>query len=259
MKDATKNLDYICHSVMADLKEVGTKNYPYYLKWAIDCFRELNLFVLPVVKTVILPVGPNNTIDLPGDFVKYTAIGVNIRGHLWLLGLNNSMVPNTIEECPVPITDVVANPTLTYADIYPYYYFFSGMFRGGQYVGEQYARGGGWSSRGYYMINEERRQIQFQGVVPQTEIVLEYKSTGVNCDGTVCIPYETVSAHLAFVHWQRVEHDQSLSVNTRLAEAPRKERLWIKEFNKLKHYKLAFTMQEFLDNRYRTSRQTPKR
>lgn len=256
---ATKNIDYIVHSVMADLKETDTKNFPYYLKWALDGYRELNLFSLPCIKTVCLPVSNILTIDLPDDYVKYTAIGIRLKNHIFLLGRNDDMLLRRDDDCEVPIETVVQKPD-HFAGIFPYYYFFSGVFRNGQYVGEQYAQGGGWSRKGYYKIDEEMHRIQFSGMIPKTEIILEYKSTGLSCDGSVEVPNQAISALNAFVHWQRVEHDESLKgLRNYGMQVDRKERLWKIEFNKLKHYNLMFTVQEFLDAKWRTIKQTPKR
>lgn len=259
MMKATKPIAYVVHSVAADLGETSTKYYQKYLKWAFDCYRELNLFILPCIKTVVLTVNDNLTVDLPDDYVNYTAIGVKIGRHLYLLGRDDKLLFNQAEDCEVPIDQVVAKPD-HFAGLFPYYYFFGGAFRNGQYVGEQYALGGGWSRKGYYRINESERKIQFGSMVPKTEVILEYKSTGVDCDGSVEIPYEAISAMTSFIHWQRIEHDESLKgLRTYPSQVQQKYGLWKSEFKKLKHYTLMFTVQEYLDSKYRTLRQTPKR
>lgn len=260
MIESTKNLDYICHSVMADLQESTTKNYSRYLKWAIDCFRELTLFVFPCIKTKYLSVSDTLTVPFPDDYIDYTAIGINIGGRLWTLTLNPDLVPGKLDDCDLPIDVATARPDL--GAIYPYYYFFSGAFRNGQYVGEQYSIGGGWNRKGYFNVDRERKQFQFSSLVPQTEIVLEYHSTGISCDGTVEIPYESISAFLAFIHWKRTEHDQELkrkSINGWLAACATQKRLWMEEFYKLKHYQLMFTVSEYLDAKWKTIKSTPKR
>lgn len=48
-------------------------------KWGLD--TEFNLDITGKLKTVILEVNPNKTVDLPCDYVSYTKIGqINSRG-----------------------------------------------------------------------------------------------------------------------------------------------------------------------------------
>lgn len=256
-KIATRPLAYIAHSVMTDLRETDSNSWAYYNKWAIDSFRELNLFVLPMIKTVELEVSDTHTIALPDDYIKYTGIGMCLGKHIYLLGRDDNMAFNRTEECDVPIEEVVQNPNNF--GYLPYGYFFSGMFRNGQYVGEQFAHGGGWA-KGYYRVDLEKKQIQFSNLIPKTKIILEYKSTGMSCDGTVEIPYEAISAMTAYVHWKRVQNDSELKkTRTYALELSDRERQWKIEFNKLKHLTLLPTVQEFLDAKYRTIKSTPKR
>lgn len=259
VKSATKPIMYIVHSVATDLRETNTNNYPYYLKFALDCYRELNLFTLPSIKTVNLTFSDAFTVDLPDDYVNYTAIGVRIGRHIYLLGRDDKLVLNRSDECPTPIEEVLQAPD-RFAQLFPYGYFFSGAFRNGQYVGEQYAYGGGWNSKGYYRVDLEKHQIQFSNIIPKTEIILEYKSTGMDCDGSVEIPYEAISAMTAFVHWKRIQYDESIkNARFKALEMSDRERQWKIEFGKLRHYRLMFTVQEFMDSKYRTIKSTPKR
>lgn len=256
IQSATKNLDYVVHKVMADLRETNTKNYPFYLNWAFDGYQDMNLYANPKIVTKWINISGTNTICLPSDYVDYISIGINICGRLYLLGLNNNMVLNRKDECEVPIETIATkSPNITGEGIWPFYYFFSGAFRGGQYVGEQYAMGGGWSSRGYYKIDPERKEIQFQSVVPRSEIILEYRSTGIDCDGTVEVPYAAVPAIKAFIHWQRIENNDKES----LADKRGKERLYGIEFNNFRKLKQRFTIQEYLDAKYRVSTAGPSR
>lgn len=262
-KAAYKPIMYIVESVSSDLKETTTKNYPYYLKWAIDSYRQLNLFTLPVIKTVMLPLESNLTVDLPSDFVSYISVGIRIGKHLYLLGLDNDLVLGLEKECEVPIEQVVQKPD-HFSSLFPYWYFFGGAIRGGQYVGEQYALGGGWSRKGYYKIDLERHQIQFSSVIPKTEIVLEYKSTGIDCDGSVEVPYQAIDAMIAFVHWKRVENDSLLAMNNPKAHAMQTQEryaMWKTAFKQLHHFNMMqdFTLQNYIDTKNRQSKMTPKR
>lgn len=255
-----KDLDYCVHSVMADLSEDTTKNYSRYLKWAIDCYNELNLYSSTVIKTAEIQVEDNNTIAFPDDYIDYTAIGVNINGYIWTLTMRNDMVLNRKDDCPVSLERAIAiseqnAPTTQVLAYVPYKYFFGGSYRGGQYVGEQYAYGGGWNYKGYYRIDEEMKRIQFASIVPKCTIILEYKASGISCDGTVQIKQPAVAAIVAFIHWKRVEFNNRVP----MAEKDRARREYIVQFNILKHYNLMFTMSEYLDSKRKTIKSTPKR
>lgn len=259
IKSGFKDIDYCVHSVMSDMDETSTVNYPRYLKWAIDCFHELNLYLSPVIKTVELQIEDNLTIPFPDDYINYIAIGVNLHGRLWTLTRNDDIVLDRREDCPVSLAEAAAlsqeQTNTQLISIVPYRYYFGGAFRGGQYVGEQYAFGGGWNYKGYYTEDTEKKRFQFSSAIPKTTIVLEYKSSGIDCDGSVQIPLPSVAAIVSYIHWKRVEHNSSMPT----VEKERKYGLWVKEFQKLKHYNLMFTMSEFRDAKNKTTRQTPKR
>lgn len=257
IQSGTKNLDYVVHRVMSDMDQVSMKNYQKLLQLSINGFHELNIFSLPQIKTVELKVSNAGTVDLPSDYINYTAIGVCIHGHLWTLGLNNDICLSRAEDCPVELEDAVANTPATQDLIstLPLLYYFSGQFRNGQYVGEQYSIGGGWNKRGYYRIDTEKKQIAFKSVVPQSTIILEYKSSGISCDGTVEVPLSAVSTLVAYVHWQRIEFNPDVPQS----DKERKMRQYYTMYNKLRHLNLIFTASEYMDSKNRTIKSTPKR
>lgn len=254
-----KELDYCVHSVMSDLQETSTVNYPRYLKWAIDCYQELNLYLSPVIKTVELQIEDNMTIPFPDDYISYTAIGVNVNNKIWTLTQRSDMVLDRREDCPISLAQAAAmSQQQTQSQvlaIVPYRYFFGGSYRGGQYVAEQFAYGGGWNYKGYFREDTEFKRFQFASTVPKTTIILEYKASGISCDGTVQVKREAIPAIVAYIHWHRIEHNNRVP----MAEKERKRRLYIVEYEKLKHYTLSFTVSEFMDAKNKTIRSTPKR
>lgn len=254
-KQGFRDLDYAIKSVMADYGEDSMVMYPRYLKWAIDCYNELTLYRFPSVKTVELDVKDNYTVDLPHDFVRYTAIGVYINGRLWTLTRRDDSQRRPIEDCQIPIEDVNNDHSGSYAGITPYGYMFGGSFRNGQYVGEQYAYGGGWNRHGYYRIDETNRRIEFSNVVRGKKIVLEYISNGVDCDGSAQIPFASVPVVTSYIQWKKAEFDRKESQS----EKERKRNLYLIEYNKYTHYVCMFTISEYLDTKYRTLKMTPKR
>lgn len=254
-----KELDYCVHSVMVDMQETSTINYPRYLKWAIDSYKELNLYQSTVIKTVELQIEDNMTIDFPDDYISYVAIGVNVNGKIWTLTQRSDMVLDRRDDCPIAISEAVQMsnqlPSSQILAIVPYRYFFGGSYRGGQYVAEQYAYGGGWNYKGYFREDTEMKRFQFSSTFPKTTIILEYKATGFNCDGTVQIKSAAIPVIVSYIHWQRAENNNRVP----MAEKERKRKLHIVEFEKLKHFNLAFTLSEFRDAKNKSIKSTPKR
>ncbi len=260
LSKGTRSIDYIASLVMADLDEMTTKNYQKYLQLGINCcLYELKLSSSPTIKTVHLTVADNGTIDFPHDYINYLVIGVCLNGRVWTLTRNDSICLNREEDCPVELSEAIAlSETSTDDQIEALVgcgYYFNGSFRNGQYVGEQYAYGGGWNGKGYYRVDEQMRRIEFSRVSPGTEIILEYNATGIDCDGAVVVPFECVASIKAYVHWQRIEYNDNYSSS----DKERKRREYIVQFQALKHYKLMFTASEFLDAKYRSIKMTPKR
>jgi len=253
-------MNYKTTSIIAELKETNTNNYQYYLQQGINCYLyELKLSSSPTIKTVTLTISNNGTIDFPNDYINYTVIGVCLNGKIWTLTQNDEMCLNRSPDCPVELDAAIALSQESTSDaisaIVPYGYYFNSAFRNGQYVGEQYSFGGGWNNKGYYRVDHEKRRFEFSRLQPGAEVILEYNATGLNCDGTMVVPFQTVAAIKNYIHWQNVEHDRSVG----LGEKQRKERQYIVQFNILKHYNLMFTMDEYLDVKYRASKSTVKR
>lgn len=260
LSEGVRSMDYIASLVMAELDETTNKNFPKYLQLGINCYLyELKLSSSPTIKTAYLTVANNGTIEYPEDYINYTVIGVCLNGKIWTLTRNDALCLTRGEDCPVELAEAAAlsetqdDQALSY--VIPYGYYFNGGFRNGQYVGEQFSYGGGWNGKGYYRIDDEMRRIEFSRVSPGTEIVLEYNATGISCDGTMVVPFQAVAAIKAYVHWQRIEHRENYS----LGEKERKRREYIIQFDILKHYNLMFTMDEYLDAKYRSIKMTPKR
>lgn len=236
-------LDYIVRNVMVDLEEQSLNRYQAYLQFAIRGFKELNLHNYNTTKISYLPILDNKAVDLPVDFVKYVKIGVCVRGRIVMLGLDNSLCLNhDVSDCGDPLEIAMSNDTTPEAiAALNFGYYFSDYYHNGQFVGGQYGLGGGYNGKGYYRLNEEKNQIQLTSNVPSTELVLEYISNGMNPDGSASVPEQAVECLIAWIHWKRLQHKPKFQ-----QEAEFKRRDYIIEFNKLKHFNLMFSVEEYL-------------
>lgn len=253
---AFKDLDYIIRNVLAATEENSLNRYQTYLQFAVRGFRELSLQCSTVTKIKYIEMLDNKAIDLPMDYVKYLKIGIVINGHVVILGSDPTLALNEdYSACGDPLEIAMNSDRNTDLSFLNFGYWWTNGFHNGQYVGGIYGLGGGYNKYGYYRVNEEKNQIQFTSNIPTETIVLEYISDGLNPDGTASVPVEAVECLIAWVHWKRLEFKKGVTGQER-ADA---ERRYIVEFNKLKHFKLMFTMQEYLDVYRSNVHGSPKR
>jgi len=269
-------LDYIVRTVMADKKETSTHNYQQYLQFAALGIINLNLFKLDTINVKYLPVNKNMTVDLPCDFVEYNIIGICTRnGRIVTLGLDNSLcLPRKTDICGNVLSSseqstgaVNGSSSSSQSEVgFGFGYLFVPHFRGGQYVGEQYGQGGGFAP-GYFRIDKQRRQIVLDtricnvrtGVdtdpILLNEIVLEYKSSGVDPDGGGMVPIQALLSMRAWVHLQIAQNDP------KMAESKIRRRLdtYDLEYFKLSKLMNSFTKSELNDVFYRSTKLSPKR
>jgi hypothetical protein len=228
-------------------------NFERYMQMALEGFSDMNVFEINSIEVVYLTIDPETMIaELPADFITMTKMGININGKMWTLTVNNDILlppPSSIcdiEPAAVPGTQVITDPIGGY-------YFAPHYNRSGRYVDTLYGVGGGFNTA-YYRIDMSRRIIYFQGRIPNNEVILEYKSSGIKGSGTI-VPRQAVPALKAYLHWKSTEYDGRIS----MGEKMRKENLYDKELVKLTQLENSFTVSEFLDTMYSTYSQTVKR
>ncbi len=249
-----KDLSYIVHQVMSDLQE-GTENYEQYLQWAIFCCTtDINLKYCEKLKAVYLTMSDVKTVDFPSDMLAYSKIGICYRGVVINLGLNNNLCLARGKDDCGNLEEIIREVDCGTTDSMYGYYGYVGHFRNGQYVGEMYGMGGGFAGS-YYRIDKELQQIVFTSEVPDGVILLEYKSSGIEDDGSMLVEQKTLQAIRAFVHWQRKEHNDGVS----LGEKERLQRDYHRELAKLADMEGGFTASEYLDMHYRTTGLSPQR
>lgn len=251
----SKNIIYCVKNVMAELEEDSTLKYQKYLQFAYRGFRDLNLFVMHNIKTVYLDMNDALAAKLPPDFVKYRAIGLIVNNRIYTLTLDERLAMNRkTDDCGEPITDLTKLNAAGITTGQTGYYFYP-HFRNGLYVGEAFGEGGGHNPQGYFKLDLERGQIQFNSVLPKAEIIMEYKSNGLEEDGSAIVPEECVEAIIQWIFWKRVEHNKQVSDST-ISEEERKYKMW---YNKAKKYLNSFTASELRDMLWSSNKLTAKR
>jgi hypothetical protein len=247
-----RNINYIVYSIMLELEDMSTHRKGKLTQLAIKGFiRELRMSALPSVKAVYLNTNEINCIDFPKDYLYYTKIGVNIGNKIWTLTRNDNLVLTRKEdECGMEYRDVAAG-NCSCSTGYPFVPFWNGA----TWNGGLYGVGGGINSEGYYRIDFDKQRIQFDNRVPQTQILLEYVSSGVEPDGNMLVPEEAVNCLIAYVHWQNIMHNRRIG----RGEKQDAKKNWEDEYQKMVEVINPFRLDEYLDQKYEAGKQSPKR
>ena len=252
-----KDLTYIVHMALLDEENYNARNFERYLQWAIFCCTtEIHLKYFEKLKVEYITMSDIKTANLPADYLSYTKIGFCYRGQIINLGLNNELcLPRGKDECGT-VEEIVRDVDCSSSTLdYGYgRYGYVGHFRNGQYVGELYGLGGGFAES-YYRIDKAKQQIVFSSDVPGGEVILEYKSSGIEADGSMLVDLRTFAAIRAYIHWQKDEHNKAVPAG----EKERLRNLFTLELDKLGDIQASFTAQEYLDMHYKASRTGPKR
>ena len=250
IKTGYKRLDYVVAQVQNNLKDYSTTNYQRILQFAINGYKELNYTILPTIKVDYFKLSDIYTIDFPDDYVDYVMIAMDIGGRLVTLSVNPKIpLSRKRNDCGEPIVDFTSNLNTDVGYLLPYTngYFFASTYRNGQYVGERFAHGGGFNRYGYFRVDYEMKRFQFQNTIPNVEIVMEYKSTGIDCNGDALVPDDAVQAIVAYVHNEINFFDKRASTYDK--EMGRKR--YLEQFLMLRRKKFKFTMSEYLDAKYK--------
>ena len=247
------------YCVMSTFNEIGSYNprqYNRYLQFAIDCFRELNLKVMRRVEVAYLTINDIGVVSLPSDFVDYIAIGINRGGEVITLTKNDKlMLPRNYTDGElVPISydssDISSYSLDTTSNV-----VFTDHFYQGEYVPALYGLGGGFNE-GYYRIDYENRLLVIKNdLLRGQEVILEYISTGISLTGSTIVPVQCLPSIKAYIHWKRVANDKKEPLH----EKQTKERQYIIETRKLNAVEQSFTKDEYLDVKYKHTKQTLKR
>lgn len=180
-----KNLAYVVSIVQMDLEDYSSHSKKKYCQYAAMAYRNLNLHGDNRVKTTY--VTPNDVFKafLPNDFMFHTKVGVNYRGEWITLSINQNLFTKTPQSCGDDVIQMIDPTTLSPSDERFYYI---PHWRSGNFVGEMYSIGGGYSELGGFKIDHHNNIINFDPRFPKLEYALEYASDGSDADGSTLIP-----------------------------------------------------------------------
>lgn len=172
--------------------------------WNIGVFgikTEFNLDITGVYRTQVLDINPNNTVDLPCDYIKYSKIGViNGQGEVVTFKRNNQLSTlnlgskNRFTGAPV----VGGNNTL----IYPYNNHYHNFYDSGT-MWNLYGADSGTATIAEYKVDESQNLIFLSPNSTQSQIVLEYLCDGFYGDCGICdVDVRAATCMMAYLRWQ---------------------------------------------------------
>jgi hypothetical protein len=242
------DLTYCVATAQLDRDDVSDRLTEKMTQLAIRALTNLNVINSLTVECEYLEMDTNGIVDLSTltDYVDYIKVGIPVNGKLWVLNVNNKILPRR-DALPADQADFIFNGEVSDLNVTDGYYF-------GSPTNGLFGLGGGFS-RSYFTVDEEAMVMQFDSPIPRSQILLEYRSTGVKSSGHTTIPRYLVETIVAYIHWQLIEFDPRID----RFEKDRKKEEFIEQENILFRYKHKFSMNEYFAATYSTYKQTPKR
>lgn len=252
---ATVTLRYVVMNTINRLGDHSMNEYRQLLQLCIDCLQErIRLYHQASIEVLYAIPNEAGVIEFPPDMLDYTKIGIPVCGQLYNLTVNDNMLLNRAQKCGVDIRQMYRGNVapLGMGDLGGY--FYADHFRNGAWTTGLYGLGGGFNTA-YYRVDYTNRRIEFDGVIPNSEVVIEYRGTGINA-GTV-IGRELVEPLRNYMRAARIDDDPRVPANE-------KKRVWDQfdgSIEALRTYEglKDFTIANYLDCMYEESKQSPKR
>lgn len=233
----------------------GDTDYKYYqrnMRLANAAIRNLNLMIVPIIKSIVVEIDHTKTVEMPNDFVYYSKVGICRNGRIITLSLDNDLCVDetpcscdTLEEAEQQI-EAIACGTVTPT----YGYQFNG-YNGTYPLGELYGFAGGFNVFGFYKFDKSNNRFIFNRVRVGEKVIIEYKSNGVG-DGASVVPTECEEAIINFILWKASE-----KMNPSFSD--RCYRNYKIQYEQLRKIYGSFTESEWKDSSYRGIKSTVKR
>jgi hypothetical protein len=242
-------LDSCIRSALMDI-DAGMEMYEKFKNWAIEGYRSLHFDLVQEIKTVELPLTAWKAIIWPDDYVDFVMIGVRVKGGQVRVFTNNESLALYFDDKEPdgnpdqqPTDDPTYSPTDITSTVNQRLWFWNNMDGNGSDRGGLFGLAVGHSD-GYYKINRERRETQFNPAIAiDTKIYLEYISDGIDpCQQTVVNIYAATLLKL-YIHWQR--HEFSRSSNG--MEKERSKRQYWDEYSRVQSRLNPLTVADILE------------
>lgn len=199
----TVNINQCVAMIQNDLGDYTKEMYERIFQMVISNLSTLNILHGDKVEVVYLTMDSQGMVDYSAitDYVEYTKIGIPINGKIWLLVANDKiLLRDSGETIPDSVAANIFNgseaPETGISYFAPHYYQ-------GTYVDQLFGYGGGFS-RSYFRDDKENKRFQFDTIVPNNYVIMEYKSTGVKATGASLMSRTAANVMLTFVEWRLI-------------------------------------------------------
>lgn len=154
------------------------------LNFAIKAYEDMRLRRLPATLSVPLPIDPElRVVTLPQDCLKVISVGMMQSGLFIPFSPVSDMVKSVTSDCGVETQDQVQ-----YAVTPP-------------------------AVKCYYMVEMDNQRIVIDAPATITTVMLNYTPTGVRMDGVTYIPRMCRGVIEAYIDWQMVLRDRTVSMS----------------------------------------------
>ena len=198
---------------LLDSKDEGS--HEFRRLWNLGVFgmkAEFNLDVKGHLKTVLLTLNPNKTVQLPCDYVKYSKIGiVNDLGEFVTFKRNNQLTAYHQDyfNNATPLSNV---PTLPTAAMLSGLNGGSSLYSQASYLNYNYGGtsfnlfglGSGTADIGQYKVDEWAKIILFDPNFTYTQVLLEYLSDGEDDNEDYDVDIRMAEAVRCYLRWSDV-------------------------------------------------------
>lgn len=243
---------------MADVFENSEHSYQVRLRHALKCCQDFMMDSSQEVITRTFAMNDLKQIELPSDFVDIVKLGIQCGDKIKVMGTSDNIaLRHDVDGCGNPIAfdncncDVNTLP-INYTQ-FGGYYFFNPINDYGEMLGGMFGYGGGYDRKGYYTVirNQTPAVIQFSSEVNNTNIYIEYISTGFNPTQATVINQYAKELIVEYIHWKMF----FFAGDPRWKEA--KDEFY-NEYNKVRHRLMDLSIRDILELSRRYQGQAPK-
>jgi hypothetical protein len=239
-------IDYVVAEMQVELDDYSTTQNQRLTALVVSALREIRLYHKAAIQVAYLTINEAGIIPFPFDYMDFINIGIPMNGQLWNLTEDNKMLLDRSTDCGEDSRVMsqgssfenrvsILTPSWSLNRFTPTYYGVSGG-----------------RNTGYYKVDEQARQIQFDGKIPRGEVVLVYKSTGIG-PNTV-IGAEMIKPLKNIAHYNRVKFNKNESMNQKMLLKKDMEEAVME----LRAFAQRFTMKQYMDVLWAAKRQTAK-
>lgn len=245
---AVVSIQHVVRNYMNE-RNYNMSQYKRLVQVAIRGFSNLNMTELRSVSTFYGTPDESGQIFLPPDYVDYCAVGYLMGSQVYVLSRNKSLYINKDT-----VNGGVSNVSETDGD--EVFYVFGNHYRNGAFVTTLFGARGAYTEQ-YFNIDTENKILQVSSLVPRSEMIIEYVSTGVSLNGNTYIPRYAEQALIEWLYWRDAK-GKPFGNQTRGVIADSKQD-YVEEVNILRDIQTLPTFQEAMDAIYSETRQSPKR